>query len=194
MGSLPRVFVVLFALTYCGSIGAQSLIYSCKSCHGAQLQGREAIHAPALAGQGRDYLATQLQKYRDGLRGAHPQDRYGAQMALIASNLTDAQIDELATQIGNLPSEVSLASIQHQLYATCAVCHGGSGEGNVAMRSPALAGLDRIYLVDQLRHFRDGVRGAHPQDALGRLMAMSLPVDLTDAQIELLADLLDPNG
>jgi cytochrome c oxidase subunit 2 len=35
------------------------------------------------------YLATQLKNFRDGTRGSHPQDIYGAQMGLIAGMLID---------------------------------------------------------------------------------------------------------
>jgi cytochrome c oxidase subunit II len=42
------------------------------------------------------YLATQLKNFREGIRGAHSQDLYGAQMALMAAILTD---DEAITNI-----------------------------------------------------------------------------------------------
>lgn len=44
-------------------------------------------------------------------------------------------------------------------YATCAGCHGNKAEGWEEMHAPALAGQDPDYLVRQMRHFRDGVRG-----------------------------------
>jgi cytochrome c oxidase subunit 2 len=37
------------------------------------------------------YLKRQLQNFRQGLRGAHPQDFNGAQMALMARSLADEQ-------------------------------------------------------------------------------------------------------
>ena len=46
-------------------------------------------------------------------------------------------------------------------YAVCVACHGASGEGNPALNSPSLAGQDASYLVRQLNHFKNGVRGAN---------------------------------
>jgi cytochrome c oxidase subunit II len=46
------------------------------------------------------YLVTQLKNFREGVRGGHPSDPYGAQMALMASMLTDDRaIDDLAAYI-----------------------------------------------------------------------------------------------
>lgn len=56
------------------------------------------------------------------------------------------------------------------LYAPCVTCHGANGEGNLALNAPALAGQDAAYLQRQLRHFKSGVRGADPKDALGAQM------------------------
>jgi cytochrome c553 len=64
------------------------------------------------------------------------------------------------------------------LYATCSACHGAEGAGSVALNSPALAGQDASYLERQLRHFREGIRGADPSDTLGmqmRGMVATLP-------------------
>lgn len=56
-------------------------------------------------------------------------------------------------------------------YAPCAACHGDRGQGNPDMNGPALAGLPGWYLERQLRHYRQGVRGAHEEDTLGQQMA-----------------------
>ncbi|MDF2179010.1 c-type cytochrome [Aliiglaciecola sp. CAU 1673] len=44
-------------------------------------------------------------------------------------------------------------------FATCAACHGTSGEGNVASQAPVLAGLSKDYLLRQMAHFLSGIRG-----------------------------------
>jgi cytochrome c553 len=56
----------------------------------------------------------------------------------------------------------------------CAACHGSSGEGNRALGAPALTQLSSAYLSRQLTHFVSGVRGAHPDDAAGKRMALSV--------------------
>ncbi|MEY4376463.1 MAG: hypothetical protein RJB26_1013 [Pseudomonadota bacterium] len=66
------------------------------------------------------------------------------------------------------------------LYAPCAACHGESGAGNVALASPALAGLTEGQVLRQLRQFASGARGAHPADSNGAqmaAMAKTLPDD-----------------
>jgi len=57
-----------------------------------------------------------------------------------------------------------------QLYASCATCHGAAGEGNPAVKSPALAGLPAWYLTEQLERYRSGLRGRHPSDVEGLKM------------------------
>lgn len=62
----------------------------------------------------------------------------------------------------------------HTLYATCAPCHGESGEGNFEFGAPSIAGLDAWYVETQLEHFRSGARGSHPSDVAGlRMRPMS---------------------
>ena len=73
---------------------------TCAACHGADGRGIAATNAPRLKGMSDWYLVTQLKNFRDGVRGGHPQDLYGAQMALMAAMLTDDRaIDDLAAYI-----------------------------------------------------------------------------------------------
>ena len=46
-----------------------------------------------------DYLARQLQYFRDGIRGAEPGDTFGNLMAPMAANLSDQDIADLITYI-----------------------------------------------------------------------------------------------
>ncbi len=55
-------------------------------------------------------------------------------------------------------------------FAPCLACHGPQGEGNQVLNAPRLAGQNAWYLSRQLRHFREGVRGAHEQDVFGKQM------------------------
>lgn len=57
------------------------------------------------------------------------------------------------------------------LYAVCQGCHGRRAEGNSALGTPRLAGLQDWYLTDQLRKFRNGMRGAAGNDHYGWQMA-----------------------
>lgn len=62
---------------------------TCAACHGPDAGGITATKAPRLKGMSDWYLARQLKNFRDGVRGAHAQDVYGGQMALMAGMLAD---------------------------------------------------------------------------------------------------------
>jgi cytochrome c oxidase subunit 2 len=64
---------------------------TCGACHGADGRGIQATNAPRLKGMSDWYLVTQLKNFKQGIRGAHPKDIYGAQMASMAAILTDDQ-------------------------------------------------------------------------------------------------------
>jgi len=59
----------------------------CGACHGGRAEGNPALYAPRLAGLDAAYLKRQLLNFRDGVRGTHPDDRYGRQMAMMAKTL-----------------------------------------------------------------------------------------------------------
>ena len=49
------------------------------------------------------YLLRQLQYFKDGVRGAHPDDLYGMQMAMMAASLRDEQaMQDLVAYINSL--------------------------------------------------------------------------------------------
>ena len=59
----------------------------CGACHGSAGEGYPALNAPRLRGQDAGYLRRQFLAFRGGARGAHPDDTYGRQMALMAKTL-----------------------------------------------------------------------------------------------------------
>ncbi|MFP6828817.1 MAG: c-type cytochrome, partial [Gammaproteobacteria bacterium] len=64
---------------------------TCLICHGENAMGNPALNSPRLAGMSDWYMVIQLQKFRSGLRGDHPDDIYGAQMVPFATLLPDEQ-------------------------------------------------------------------------------------------------------
>jgi len=68
-------------------------------------------------------------------------------------------------------------------YATCAACHGAAGEGNQAMNAPRLAGLPDWYITRQIKHYKQGIRGAHEDDEYGRQMAPMANMLVDDATV-----------
>ncbi len=78
----------------------KTLYEGCAACHGSAGRGIQAMNAPRLAGMSDWYLVTQLKNFRQRVRGAHPQDMYGPQMASMAAILTsDEAIDDLVSYI-----------------------------------------------------------------------------------------------
>lgn len=65
----------------------------------------------------------------------------------------------------------------------CGVCHGAQGEGKPEIAAPAIAGLPAWYVKAQLGKFRDGIRGAHADDAEGlRMRPMSRTIPAEDVE------------
>lgn len=62
----------------------------CANCHGADGQGI-SMSAPRQAGMSDWYLLSQLQNFKNGLRGHHPEDLDGKQMGFMARTLQDEQ-------------------------------------------------------------------------------------------------------
>ena len=164
-------------------------VAACASCHGADAQGNPLIDAPVLAGLSAAYLERQIAGFRQGWRGAHPDDPEGREMRPMVDGFADANLAALAGWLASLPLPAPAGAAAggveatageaapggdpsrgRMLYAACAVCHGRSGEGNDALGAPRLAGQASWYTARQLRKFVDGVRGSHPDDTSGASM------------------------
>jgi cytochrome c553 len=173
-------------------------VAACGSCHGTDGRGNPRIDAPVLAGLSAAYLERQIDGFRRGYRGRHPEDREGAEMRPMIVGFADADLAALAGWLASLPLPASSAAAAdgtpadgaettdgeaapagdpargRTLYAACAVCHGRSGEGNDALGAPRLAGQAGWYTARQLRKFIDGVRGSDPDDTSGASMRASV--------------------
>jgi len=76
---------------------------TCGTCHGPNGRGVQAMNAPGLKGMSDWYLVTQLKNFKQGVRGAHPKDMYGPQMALMSEILPDDRaINDLVAYINTL--------------------------------------------------------------------------------------------
>ena len=83
--------------------GQKLFTSTCGVCHGPDGRGLQATNAPALNGMSDWYLVTQLKNFEQGVRGTHPQDMYGPQMALMAAILADSQAtNDLVAYINTL--------------------------------------------------------------------------------------------
>ncbi len=134
----------------------ETLLKSCAVCH-----GEEGISPsedwPHLAGQRAGYLAYEMQAYRDG-------SRVHTEMNALAMQLTDEQIDALATYYASFPHaapDLNDLSDDGQAgrndAATCMACHGMHGLSATEIW-PNLAGQTQTYIATQLKAFREGAR------------------------------------
>jgi cytochrome c oxidase subunit 2 len=157
----------------------RALYATCAGCHGQQGEGNVALNSPKLGGMEAWSLEKQLQKFRKGVRGFHENDTYGKQMVAFAATLTtDMAIKDVAAYINTLTDSPVPTTVTgninngRRLYVSCGACHGTDGKGNWATGAPRLTGINDWYLQRQLSNFRAGVRGTHPDDGLGKQMAI----------------------
>jgi cytochrome c553 len=86
-------------------------------------------------------------------------------------------------EMNPVESEPAPAAAPVGAYAqVCIACHGPNGEGKEELHSPSIAGLPTWYVEEQVKKFRAGTRGFHPEDLPGQQMR-AIALTLTDAQI-----------
>jgi len=67
----------------------ETLYATCGACHGDNGAGNQDLGAPRIAGVDDWYLATELRKFRSGVRGTNPKDREGRLMRPMARTLAN---------------------------------------------------------------------------------------------------------
>ena len=192
------------------AVAGERLFDTCIFCHGTEAQGNDRRDGPALAGLPAWYIELQMKNFRDGIRGGVAEDVPGQVMHFTRGLMRDDEtitrvaeyISELETGLpvaansvgarpyiwdspyaGLDPSITGNAEAGGQTYsAICFACHGADGTGNEVLGAADLRYLSDIYMARQLMYFRDGIRGAHPEDTRGQQMAAIAKV-LTDDQI-----------
>ena len=168
-----------------GGPGNNLYVGACSPCHGVSGEGHASEFSPKISGQEDWYLTHQLANFRNDLRGDHDSERWAKQMNFHIKDFAPAQLDSFVSYILTLdddPAEVTIEADTtrgKELYVqTCLACHGEKGMGNKALNSPRLIGMSDWYMVTQLQKFRAGLRGDHPDDAIGLQMvpfAKALP-------------------
>lgn len=150
---------------------------ACVACHGAKGEGNRDMNAPAIAQQEDWYIARQLKAFRSEVRGAHPQDSIGRTMTPFAKMLTDNDINDLTGYLKTLRPEPIEPTIEGNINRgkalyndVCGSCHGAKAQGNLALNSPRLTGVQDWYLKQQLLNYKSGIRGTHPDDTYGAQM------------------------
>jgi len=81
----------------------ESYYVTCATCHGDKGEGNFGLRAPKLTGQHDWYIKRQLENFKLGIRGSHPDDLFGFQMMLMARILQDEQaVDDLVAYLNSL--------------------------------------------------------------------------------------------
>jgi cytochrome c oxidase subunit 2 len=163
---------------------------TCVACHGDEGQGNAGLKAPRLTHLQPEYVVAQLKNFRAGIRGGESATPEARSMSPMANTLPDEQaLEDVAAYIKTLPGEEPSSAVSGDpamgydyFNQFCGACHGAKAQGSALMTAiaPTLAGADDWYLVAQLKAFRAGQRGAHPDDKGGRQMrpmSMLLPDD-----------------
>lgn len=173
---ISRQVLMLMCLLAAPAFGDQRNFEYCTVCHGANGNGNPAIRAPRIAGLEPWYLKNQLNAFKAGWRGAHPDDVAGNDMRPVAEALSPAEIDEAIAYVGTLAAKPPPATVSGDiahgkaLYIACAACHGERAEGKPALHAPALTDRTDWYLVKQLHDYRAGLRGSNKADTNGQQM------------------------
>src|SRR5271154_5087811 len=140
----------------------------CQACHGATGNSTNPDW-PSLAGLGADYIAEQLQNFKDGKR-ANPI------MAPIAAPLSAQDMADLGAYFdtltnSGLEADPSDWQAGEKLYRggdkargipACIACHGPTGLGNEPAKVPALRGEQSVYIAKQLNAYAAGARPPGP--------------------------------
>lgn len=178
---------------------------ACNSCHGQDAMGDDAMGTPRLAGQGYAFLVKQLEDFANDKRmdttmfimntnakGLSPEDR--RDVSAYANSLTrDAvggsdlsQVKELGHTVGvrhKGKAIVVFGDIDRNI-PSCYSCHGYNGRG-AAPIYPVIGSQKYVYLVSQLKKWRDGSRN---NDPMGQMQAVAK--NLTDDDIHNVATYL----
>ena len=98
VASLPRV-------THTAAIGGgdaaagQRAYLLCASCHGVTGTGFEDGRVPPLAGMDDWYVAAQIRKFKNGVRGTMPGDAFGPVMRAVAAPLSAEDVNQVAAYV-----------------------------------------------------------------------------------------------
>jgi cytochrome c553 len=104
VASLPHV--INTASIHGGDAAAGQRAYLlCASCHGVTGSGFEAGKVPPLAGMDDWYVAAQIRKFKNGVRGAMPGDAFGPVMRAVATSLSAENVNEVAAYVHALSGE-----------------------------------------------------------------------------------------
>lgn len=174
---------------------------ACASCHGEDALGNDGMGSPRLANIGYVYIVKQL---TDLAADRRTPSGLGAVMNGFAKSLSEQDRRDVAAYVDSLPrknepSDLKALKAEGQVVgkshlgkllahsgvdgkvASCYSCHGFNGRGADPM-FPAIGGQKYVYLVNQLKSWRDGSRKNDPVVG-GNPIMQTVAKTLTDDDI-----------
>ncbi len=177
---------------------------ACTSCHGEDGMGNDMMGTPRLAGQIVQFLVKQLEDFATDKRmdttmfvmntnakGLSAQDRVDVALYVNSLHETDtlsnlAELKDSGTEVGTpyLGKVIANYGLIEKGVPACKSCHGYNGRG-VDPIYPKLTKQKYVYLVNQLKKWRDGSRA---NDPLAQMQKVAR--NMSDADINNVASFL----
>ncbi|MDH5731907.1 MAG: c-type cytochrome, partial [Gammaproteobacteria bacterium] len=167
---------------------------ACTSCHGQDGMGDDNMGTPRIAGQFAIFLRKQLEDFATDKRmdttmfvmnanakGLSAQDRNDVSTYLESIKIKDdgtkgsdlKALAENGTVVGQSHKGKSIVEFgqgnRAKPLAACRSCHGYNGRGAPPVY-PRIGGQKYVYLVNQLKKWRDGSRN---NDPMGQMQAIA---------------------
>lgn len=148
----------------------------CSSCHGAEGVSAAPVN-PHLAGQHAQYISTQLDHYKSGLRKNPIMMAMAAQLTADDARALGLYFSDKKPKPG-AAKDKALAELGQKIYRggnaknglpACASCHSPTGAG-IPVQYPRLAGQYSDYVYAQLQGFVKGDRGGEIKNAEGKMV------------------------
>lgn len=179
---------------------------ACFGCHGERGGGVVDAAFPRLAGQPAAYLVSQMKAFRDGQRTYAP-------MIYLMARQTDAYLQEIATWFSSqkpdarvvdarrraTPDAAAMAAGESLVregrpaagLPACVACHGATLNGTLP-GIPALAGMPRDFLIEQVGSWKAGSHRSPEPNCMARIAQRMSGADIVAAATWL--SLQQPDG
>ncbi len=79
--------------------GSKQYIGKCGACHGGEAEGNDALNSPRLVSLSDTYIIRQVTNFQNDIRGAHPDDKYGKQMAMMSKLVSAQELNDIVAFI-----------------------------------------------------------------------------------------------
>ena len=181
---------------------------ACSSCHAPDGMGDDALGTPRIAGQYAVFLRKQLEDFatdkrkdttmfvmNDNAKGLSAQDRTDVATYLESikpghhgkMEFGGSDLKELAangTEVGIPHKGKSLVEWgqgqRAKPLSACRSCHGYNGRGAPPVY-PRIGGQRYVYLVNQLKKWRDGTRANDPMGQMQKIARLLSDEDINNA-------------